>query len=152
MLSKKNIDIIEEYLYIYPNFDRKIEEIREESERVTSSDINSYIKSKGKINRSVEYQAILELIIEEKINYCLKWKKLIDSIMEVFKESYPEIYVYINLKYQRKYSITKIQMKTCLTRSTQSRIKKEILYYIAIFAYKENLIKMEEIEDEMVGK
>ena len=72
--------------------------------------------------------------------------------MKVFKEKYPESYTYINLKYQRKCSITKIQIKTCLSRSTQSRIKKEILYYIAIFAYKENLIKMEEMEDEMVGK
>lgn len=148
MLSKKNMNIIEEYLYIYPNFEKKIEEIKEESERVTSSDVNSWIKSKGKINKSVEYKAVLELILEEKINYCLKWKRLIEKIMKMLKKNYPEIYLYIDLKYQSKCSITKIQMKSCLSKSTQARMKKEILYYIAIFAYKENLIKMEEIEDE----
>lgn len=148
MLSKKNISIIEDYLYIYPNFDEKIKEIRQESEMVTSKDINSWIKSKGRISNSVECQAILEIITEEKVNKCLKWKKIIESVMKIFKEHYPERYLYVSLKYKDKCSIPKIQMKTCLSKSTQLRMKKEILYYIAIFAYKENLIKMEDIDDE----
>lgn len=148
MLSKKNISIIEDYLYIYPNFDEKVKEIRKESEMVTSKDINSWIKSKGKISNSVECQAILEIITEEKVNKCLKWKKIIESVMKIFKEHYPERYLYVSLKYKDKCSIPKIQMKTCLSKSTQLRMKKEILYYIAIFAYKENLIKMEDIDDE----
>lgn len=148
MLSKKNISIIEDYLYIYPNFDEKVKEIRQESEMLTSKDINSWIKSKGKISNSVECQAILEIITEEKVNKCLKWKKIIESVMKTFKEHYPERYLYVSLKYKDKCSIPKIQMKTCLSKSTQLRMKKEILYYIAIFAYKENLIKMEDIDDE----
>lgn len=147
MLSKKNMDIIEEYLYIYPNFEKKIEEIKEDAERVTPGDVNRWIKSKGKISNSVECQAIMELLTEEKINYCLKWEKVIKNVMKVFKENYPERYLFVTLKYQDKCSITKIQMKSCLSKSTQARMKKEILYYIAIFAYKKDLIKMEEFED-----
>lgn len=147
MLSKKVMNDIEEYLYIYPNFEQKIEDIKRESEIVIKRDVNSWIKSKGKINNSVECQALLELITEEKINKCLKWKAVIEKVMKIFIKYYPERYLYINLKYKDKCTITKIEMKSCMSKSTQSRIKQEILYYIAIFAFKENLIKLDEEYD-----
>ena len=147
MLSKKVMNDIEEYLYIYPNFEQKIEDIKRESEIVIKRDVNSWIKSKGKINNSVECQALLELITEEKINKCLKWKAVIEKVMKIFSKYYPERYLYINLKYKDKCTITKIEMKSCMSKSTQSRIKQEILYYIAIFAFKENLIKLDEEHD-----
>lgn len=147
MLSKKVMNDIEEYLYIYPNFEQKIEDIKRESEIVIKRDVNSWIKSKGKINNSVECQALLELMTEEKINKCLKWKAVIDKVMKIFNKYYPERYLYINLKYKDKCTITKIEMKSCMSKSTQSRIKQEILYYIAIFAFKENLIKLDEEYD-----
>ena len=84
----------------------------------------------------------------EKINYCLKWKDVIEKVMNIYKEKYPERYLFINLKYQNKYSITKIEMKSCLSKSTQARLKKEIIYYIAILAYKRGLIKIYEFEEE----
>ena len=45
MLSKKVMNDIEEYLYIYPNFEQKIEDIKRESEIVIKRDVNSWIKS-----------------------------------------------------------------------------------------------------------
>lgn len=148
MLSKKVVDLIEEYLYIYPHFDEKIQNIKEEAVALTTKDINSWIRSKGRKSSGVEYQAIINLLTEEKINYCLKWEKVINKVMKIFKEHYPESYSYVTLRYQEKCSITKIQHKSCMSKSTQGRLKKEIMYYIAIFAYKENLIKMEENYDE----
>ena len=69
-------------------------------------------------------------------------KNLIKKIIKHYEEKEPEKFLYIKLKYFDKCSTTKIEMKMAICRATQSKIKTDIVYYIALFAVKENLIQM----------
>lgn len=141
MYNSKIIRIVEEHLYTYYSIEFEIRGIKERYS-MTDKDINSWIKSKGKINRSTEIQAIKNIELENEIIQQIKWHNLIKSIIEYYKEKEPEKFLYIKLKYFDKCSTTKIEMKMAICRATQSKIKTDIVYYIALYAVKENLIEM----------
>lgn len=139
MINKEIVSTIEHYLYIYQGIDKEIEELEQQKEDTEGKDINSWIKS-NKVNRVVENKAIKNIRIDEKIEKYKKWKEVISNILKDYKKNDLERYTYIKMKYFKKYSINKIEMETSLTKSTQMRLKQDIIYYIAIFAYKEDLI------------
>ena len=144
MYNYKIIHIVEEHLYGYCLVDMEIRDIKQKYS-ISDKDINSWIKSKGKINRSVEIMALKNIEMEEKIKYKIQWKLLIDRILKYYEENEQEKYWYIKYRYFQKCSTTKIEMKMAICRATQARLKSEIVYYIALYAVKENLIKMETV-------
>lgn len=144
MYNYKIIHIVEEHLYGYCLVDMEIRDIKQKYS-ISDKDINSWIKSKGKINRGVEIIALKNIEMEEKIKYKIQWKLLIDRILKYYEENEQEKYWYIKYRYFQKCSTTKIEMKMAICRATQARLKSEIVYYIALYAVKENLIKMETV-------
>ena len=142
MYNSKIIHIVEEHLYTYYSTDYEIRNIKEKYS-VTDKDINTWIKSKGKINRGVEIMALKNIEMENEISNKIKWKLLIDKILEYYKNDEPDKYLYIKLRYFDKCSTTKIATKMAICRATQARLKSDIVYYIALFAVKEDLIKMQ---------
>lgn len=144
MYNYKIIHIVEEHLYSYCLVDMEIRDIKQKYS-VSDKDINSWIKSKGKINRGVEIMALKNIEMEEKIKNKIKWKLLIDKILKYYEENEQEKYLYIKYRYFQKCSTTKIEMKMAICRATQARLKSEIVYYIALYAVKEKLIKMEKV-------
>lgn len=144
MYNYKIIHIVEEHLYGYCLVDMEIRDIKQKYS-ISDKDINSWIKSKGKINRGVEIMALKNIEMEEKIKYKIQWKLLIDRILKYYEENEQEKYWYIKYRYFQKCSTTKIEMKMAICRATQARLKSEIVYYIALYAVKENLIKMETV-------
>lgn len=142
MYNSKIIHIVEEHLYTYYSIDYEIRNIKEKYS-VTDKDINSWIKSKGKINRGVEIMALKNIEMENEISNKIKWKLLIDKILEYYKNNEPDKYLYIKLRYFDKCSTTKIETKMAICRATQARLKSDIVYYIALYAVKEDLIKMQ---------
>ena len=70
---------------------------------------------------------------------------MIDRILKYYEENEQEKYWYIKYRYFQKCYTTKIEMKMAICRATQARLKSEIVYYIALYAVKENLIKMETV-------
>lgn len=144
MYNYKIIHIVEEHLYSYCFIEMEIREIREKY-NVSDKDINSWIKSKGKINRSTEIMALKNIEMEEKIQNKIQWKFLIEKILNYYKENEQEKYYYIKHKYFEKCSTTKIETKMAICRATQARLKSDIVYYIALYAVKENLLKMEDV-------
>ncbi len=142
MYNYKIIHIVEEHLYSYCLVDIEIRDIKEKYS-ISDKDINSWIKSKGKINRGVESMALKEIEMNEKIRNKIQWKQLIDRILKYYKENEQEKYWYIKHRYFERCSTTKIEMKMAICRATQARLKSEIVYYIALYAVKEDLIKME---------
>jgi len=144
MYNYKIIHIVEEHLYGYCLVDLEIRDIKQKYS-VSDKDINSWIKSKGKINRGVEIMALKNIEMEEKIKNKIKWKLLIDKILKYYEENEQEKYLYIKYRYFQKCSTTKIEMKMAICRATQARLKSEIVYYIALYAVKEKLIKMEKV-------
>ena len=141
MYNYKIIHIIEEYLYSYYSVDIEIRDIKEKYS-INDKDINSWIKSKGKITRSTEVTAIRNICIEDRIQQRIKWYYLIKDIINDYKVNEPEKYLFIKLKYFDKCSTSKIEMKMAICRATQAKLKTDIIYYIALFAVKENLIKI----------
>ena len=146
MYNYKIIHIVEEHLYSYCLVDMEIRDIKQKYS-VSDKDINSWIKSKGKVNRSVEIIALKNIEMEDKIKNKIHWKILIDKILKYYEENEQEKYWYIKYKYFEKCSTTKIERKMAISRPTQARIKTEIIYYIALYGVKENLLKMEELSD-----
>ena len=142
MYNYKIIHIVEEHLYGYCLVDMEIRDIKQKYS-ISDKDINSWIKSKGRINRGVEIMALKNIEMEEKIRNKIQWKLLIDRILKYYEENEQEKYWYIKYRYFQKCSTTKIEMKMAICRATQARLKSEIVYYIALYAVKEDLIKME---------
>jgi len=144
MYNYKIIHTVEEHLYSYCLVDMEIREIKQKY-NASDKDINSWIKSKGKINRGVEIMALKNIEMEEIIKNKIEWKLLIDKILKHYEENEQEKYWYIKYRYFEKCSTTKIEMKMAISRPTQARIKTEIIYYIALYGVKENLLKMEDL-------
>ena len=87
--------------------------------------------------------ALKNIEMQDEINNKIQWKLLIDKILEYYKKNEPDKYLYIKLRYFDKCSTTKIENKMAICRATQARLKSDIVYYIALFAVKEDLIKMQ---------
>ena len=68
MVTKKVKKIIRKKLYEYPIYDRLINELELEKDTTEGRDINSSIRSKNKISRGTEGQAIKNISIDVKIN------------------------------------------------------------------------------------
>ena len=141
MYNSKIIHIVEEHLYTYYSIEIQIRDIKEKYS-MTDKDINSWIKSKGRVSKSTEIQAIKNIEMEKEVMEKIKWHNLIKKIIKHYEENEPEKFLYIKLKYFDKCSTTKIEMKMAICRATQSKIKIDIVYYIALFAVKENLLQM----------
>ena len=94
MHNSKIIHIVEEHLYTYYSTDMEIREIKEKYS-ITDKDINSWIKSQGKINRGVEIMALKNIEMQEEIYNKIQWKLLIGKILEYYKKNEPDKYLYI---------------------------------------------------------
>lgn len=144
MYNYKIIHIVEEHLYSYCLIDMEIRDIKQKYS-VSDKDINSWIKSKGKVSKNVEIMALKNIEMEEKIKNKIHWKILIEKILKYYESTEQEKYLYIKYKYFEKCSTSKIEMKMAICRATQARLKSEIVYYIALYAVKENLLKMDSV-------
>ena len=141
MYNYKIIHIVEEHLYSYCYIDLQINFIKEKYS-VTDKDINSWIKSKGRISKSTEVLALKEIEMEKELENKIQWHYLIKRVIEYYEKNEPEKFLFIKLKYFEKSSTTKIEMRMALCRATQSRIRTDIVYYIAMFAVKEKLLNL----------
>jgi len=145
--NKGIISLVESHLYSYLYMEGVILNIKEKY-LVDEKDINSWIKSKGKINRGVENEVIKKIQMDEEIEYEIKWHLVIKKVIDIFKEKNQQEKIrYIKLKYFKNSSTTKIEMEMAICRPAQSRIKSEIIYYIALYAVKEDLISVDELQE-----
>jgi len=139
---KEIIKIIENHLYSYLWIDKKIIEIKNKYS-LDERDVNSWIKSKGRITRITEIQALANIETSEEMEKELKWYYMIKKVLRIYEtKDEQEKINYIKFKYFEKCSTTKIEMKMAISRPTQARIKADIIYYLAMFAVKEKLINI----------
>ena len=144
MYNSKIIHIVEEHLYSYCSIDMEIRDIKLKYS-ISDKDINSWIKSKGNVSKGTEIMALKNIEMEEKIKNKIKWKFLIDRVLKYYESYEQEKYLYIKYRYFEKCSTTKIERKMAICRATQARIKSDIVYYIALYAVKDKLIKMDKV-------
>ena len=142
-LYKDVYDEIQEHLYSYLYVDKQIAEIKEKYQTNTS-DINYWIKSKGKINRTVENKAIANIEMYEEIEQELQWYEIISRMLDIYKENKQEQKIrYIELRYFQNKSDDRIKQIMYIGRNTQIRIRYEILDYILLKAVEQHLIKID---------
>lgn len=146
MYNYKIIRIVEEHLFLYLWIDKRMEQIKEKYSK-KEIDINSWIRSKGRVSKGVEITAINNIQMEEELNNLIKWHNIIKNAICVYtKNDEQEKLNYIQHKYFEKCSTARIEIEMAISRPTQSRIRTDIVYYIAILAIKEKLLELEDFE------
>lgn len=77
--------IVKKKLSEYPLFYKDIEELEEKKKKTPNRDLNSFIRSKNNISRTVEIEAIKDIEIDNKIDEIKKWQKVIETVFKEFK-------------------------------------------------------------------
>ncbi len=140
MVTKKLKKIIRKKLYEYPIYDRLINELELEKDTTEGRDINSSIRSKNKISRTTEGQAIKNISIDSKINEYKKWKELIDNVLQDFRKCDKTKLKIVEYKFFGNIPEDIIADELYVSKSTVRSYLKDIYFEIGILATLNNLI------------
>ena len=140
MVTKKVKKIIRKKLYEYPIYDRLINELELEKDTTEGGDINSSIRSKNKISRGTEGQAIKNISIDSKINEYKKWKELIDNVLQDFRKCDKTKLKIVEYKFFGNIPEDIIADELYVSKSTVRSYLKDIYFEIGILATLNNLI------------
>ena len=140
MVIKKVKKIIRKKLYEYPIYDRLINELELEKDTTEGRDINSSIRSKNKISRTTEGQAIKNISIDSKINEYKKWKELIDNVLQDFRKCDKTKLKIVEYKFFGNIPEDIIADELYVSKSTVRSYLKDIYFEIGILATLNNLI------------
>jgi len=141
MRVKKILSSVREKINEYPKIDSIIEGLELSKNTENSKDVNSFIKSKNKINRAVELQAIKNINIDQKIDEYKKWQKLIKQELDDLKANDIIIYKLVMFRFTG-YSFEKIKDELLLGERTVTRLYNDFVIEIAILAVKNGIIYM----------
>lgn len=139
MRVKTILNYVKNKVREYPKIDTIIEGLQLSKEFEDSRDINSFIKSKNRVNRTTELQALKNANIDKKIDEYKKWQILIQNELENLKTSDNEIYKIIVLKFTG-YSFDKIKDEIYLGERTVVNLYNDFIVEISLLAVKNGLI------------
>lgn len=140
MVTNKVKKLIRKRLYEYPIYDRLINELELEKDTNEGGDINSSIRSKNKISRVTEGQAIKNISIDSKINEYKKWKELIDNVLQDFRKCDKTKLKIVEYKFFGNVPEDIIAEELYVSKSTVRSYLKDIYFEIGILATFNNLI------------
>lgn len=140
MVTNKVKKLIRKRLYEYPIYDRLINELELEKDTNEGGDINSSIRSKNKISRVTEGQAIKNISIDSKINEYKKWKELIDNVLQDFRKCDRTKLKIVEYKFFGNVPEDIIADELYVSKSTVRSYLKDIYFEIGILATFNNLI------------
>jgi len=126
----------------YPRMERIIEGLERQKETGTGKDINSFIRSKNKINRGVEGQAIKNISIDELIEKYREWQLLIKNLLLELKQEDETKAGIVESKFSGG-SFEKIGFESFVSRETARKYYNDFVLEVLIVAIKEKLIKIE---------
>lgn len=140
MVTNKVKKLIRKRLYEYPIYDRLINELELEKDTNEGGDINSSIRSKNKISRVTEGQAIKNISIDSKINEYKKWKEVIDNVLQDFRKCDKTKLKIVEYKFFGNIPEDIIADELYVSKSTVRSYLKDIYFEIGILATLNNLI------------
>lgn len=140
MKVRKVLDYTREKIDNYAKIDAMIKKLEISKETSNPKDVNSFIRSKNKVNRAVEGQAIKNINIEEKIENLKKWKDIIDEELEYLKNNNLFEYKIIFFRLTGN-TYDDIIEETGVSQRILVRILNEFLVEITLIAIKNNLIE-----------
>ncbi len=139
MRVKKILSYVKLKVKEYPKIDSIIEGLELSKETQSNRDINSFIKSKNKINRTTEIQAVKNINIDKKIEEYRKWQKLIQDELKELKIKDNDVYKIVFFKFTG-YSFDKIKDELYLGERTVINLYNDFIIEITLLAIKNGLI------------
>ena len=139
MRVKKILSYVKLKVKEYPKIDSIIEGLELSKETQSNRDINSFIKSKNKINRTTEIQAVKNISIDKKIEEYRKWQKLIQDELKELKIKDNDVYKIVFFKFTG-YSFDKIKDELYLGERTVINLYNDFIIEITLLAIKNGLI------------
>ena len=139
MRVKKILSYVKLKVKEYPKIDSIIEGLELSKETQSNRDINSFIKSKNKINRTTEIQAVKNISIDKKIEEYRKWQKLIQDELKELKIKDNDVYKIAFFKFTG-YSFDKIKDELYLGERTVINLYNDFIIEITLLAIKNGLI------------
>lgn len=123
----------------YPKIDSIIEGLELSKDIENNKDVNSFIKSKNKISRTTELQAIKNVNIDKKIEEYKKWQNLIQNELEDLKVKDIDVYKIVLFKFTG-YSFEKIKDELYLGERTVVNLYNDFIIEISLLAVKNDLL------------
>ena len=133
MRVKKILSYVKLKVKEYPKIDSIIEGLELSKETQSNRDINSFIKSKNKIN------AVKNISIDKKIEEYRKWQKLIQDELKELKIKDNDVYKIVFFKFTG-YSFDKIKDELYLGERTVINLYNDFIIEITLLAIKNGLI------------
>ena len=138
MRVKKILSYVKLKVKEYPKIDSIIEGLELSKETQSNRDINSFIKSKNKINRTTEIQAVKNISIDKKIEEYRKWQKLIQDELKELKIKDNDVYKIVFFKFTG-YSFDKIKDELYLGERTVINLYNDFIIEITLLAIKNGI-------------
>lgn len=131
--------IVKKKLSEYPLFYKDIEELEEKKKKTPNRDINSFIRSKNNISKTVEMEAIKDIEIDNKIDEIRRWQEVIETIFKEFKKDHIKSDV-VEYKFIGNLSEDAICDKVNISKGCVRNYIFEFIYEIGILAIIKGLI------------
>ena len=139
MRVKKILNYVKSKVSEYPRIDSIVECLELKKNIPNSVDANSFIRSKNKINRTVETQAIKNINIDKKIEEYKKWQSLIKKELDLIKNTDLDTFNIVNSRFSGA-TFEKIENELFIGDRTVKRLYNDFIIEISFLAIKNGLI------------
>lgn len=141
MKSDKCIKYVKEIISEYPRIDTIIQSLEMKKDISNNRDVNSFIRSKNKINRTTEIQAINSVNIDKRIENYRKWQNIINNELEDIKTTDNDVYKVVKSKFAGA-TFDNIENETFIGRQRAIRLYYDFIVNITLLALDNNLIEI----------
>lgn len=139
MRVKKILNYVKSKVSEYPRIDSIVECLELKKDIPNNVDVNSFIRSKNKVNRTVESQAIKNINIDKKIEEYKKWQSLIKKELDLIKNTDSDTYNIVNSRFSGA-TFEKIENELFIGDRTVKRLYNDFIIEISFLAIKNGLI------------
>ena len=141
MRIKRILNFVKVKVSEYPRIDSIVESLEEQKETSNSRDINSFIKSKNRINRNIEFQAMKNIDIDSKIEEYRKWQSIIKEELKLIENTDNETFKIIVSRLSGA-TFEKIQEELYLGHRTVMGLYNNFIMEVTLLALKNDLISI----------
>ena len=139
MRVKKILNYVKSKVSEYPRIDSIVECLELKKDIPKNVDVNSFIRSKNKVNRTVESQAIKNINIDKKIEEYKKWQSLIKKELDLIKNTDLDTFNIVNSRFSGA-TFEKIENELFIGDRTVKRLYNDFIIEISFLAIKNGLI------------
>lgn len=139
MRVKKILNYAKSKVSEYPRINSIVECLELKKDIPNNVDVNSFIRSKNKVNRTVESQAIKNINIDKKIEEYKKWQSLIKKELDLIKNTDSDTFNIVNSRFSGA-TFEKIENELFIGDRTVKRLYNDFIIEISFLAIKNGLI------------